>query len=262
MPRPYHRVVAIEHDAKPTIEALEAERRRLQELERNLAAERDRIQAAAAQEIARLHEQLRDAADRAGKRERELESTQRKLDRKAQGGWLAAVGLAAAKRGAEPGEDRDLADRERVLAAATAALRARESALDEKVAELVEAERRSAELLAARAAELELQAAGTRAQQLPRPVEETADEEQVEPWPEIDDRWTLLEAREAELAQAFTALEHRERELERLREDLEGEQSRRAEAQRVLLPRTPAPRSLRAVTFGEGLRSLARRRSN
>ena len=222
MPRPYHRVVAIEHDAKPTVEALEAEQRRLQELERNLAAERNRIQAAAAQEIARLHEQLRDAADRAEKHERELESTQRKLERKAQGGWLAAVGLAAAKRSVEPGKDRDLADRERAIAAATAALQARESALDDKVAELVEAERRSAELLAVRAAELEAQAAELRAGQLPLPVEETEEAEQVEPWPEIDDRLTLLEAREAELAQAFTALEHRERELERLREDLEG----------------------------------------
>ena len=120
--------MAIEHDAKPTIEALEAERRRLQELERNLAVERNRIQAAAAQEIARLHEQLRDAADRAGRRERELERAQRKVERKTQGGWLAAVGLAAARRSAETTGDRDLADRERALAAATAALQLREAA--------------------------------------------------------------------------------------------------------------------------------------
>ncbi|HWQ01293.1 MAG TPA: hypothetical protein VN449_04170 [Gaiellaceae bacterium] len=253
--------MATEHDAKPTIEALDAERRRLQELERNLAAERNRIQAAAAQEIARLHEQLRDAADRAAKRERELESTKRKLERKAQGGWLAAVGLAAAKRSVEPGEDRDLVDRERALAAVTAALQARESALDKKVADLVEAERRSAEQLAARAAELEAQAAKLHARQVPPPVEETDEAAQVEPWQQIDDRWTLLEEREAELAQAFTALEHRERELERLRDDLEAEQFRRAEDQRVLLPRTAAPGPMPAVTFSDGLRSLARRRS-
>ena len=43
-PGTYHRAVAVEPDAKPTIEALEAERRRLKELERNLAAERNRVQ--------------------------------------------------------------------------------------------------------------------------------------------------------------------------------------------------------------------------
>lgn len=261
MRRAYHRVVATEHEAKPTIQALEAERRRLQELERNLAVERNRIQAAAAQEIARLHEQLRDAADRAGRRERELERAQRKAERKAQGGWLAAVGMTAARRNAEPAGERDLAERERALAAATAALQARESALEANVAGLVEAERHSAELLAARAAELEAQAAEIQSQQPPLPVEETDDERPVEPWPGIDDRSALLEEREAELAQAFIALEHRERELERLREDLEAEQSRRAEAQRLLLPRPAAPRSSRPVTFSEGLRSLARRRS-
>src|SRR4029453_6698772 len=77
----YHRAVASEPDAKPTIEALEAERQRLKELERNLAVERNRIQEAAAREIARMQAALRDAAERAGKRERELERAQRKVER-------------------------------------------------------------------------------------------------------------------------------------------------------------------------------------
>ena len=102
-PGTYHRAVAVEPDAKPTIEALEAERRRLKELERNLAAERDRIQEAAAREIARMQAALRDAAERAGKRERELESTQRKLERKSDGRRLGVFGAAS----------RDVASRER-----------------------------------------------------------------------------------------------------------------------------------------------------
>jgi chromosome segregation ATPase len=193
----YHPVV-VEPDAMPTIEALEAERRRLKELERNLAAERDRIQESAAREIARLQAALRDAAERAGKRERELESTQRKLERKGQGRRLAVFGTTAAARDAF-GREKEIArreqqveERERLVAAAAAELEhetarlrrlgaslevsrtgveqveglaagaaeleARRADLDRQVAELVEVERRSAELLAARAAELEARA--------------------------------------------------------------------------------------------------------
>ena len=99
-------MVAVEPDAKPTIEALEAERLRLKELERNLASERDRIQEAAAREVARMQAALRDAAERAGKRERELESTQRKLERKGQGRRLALFGAPASGH---------LSDREQAL---------------------------------------------------------------------------------------------------------------------------------------------------
>lgn len=260
--------MATEADGKPTIEALEAERRRLQELGRNLAAERNRIQAAASQEISRLHDQLRDAADRAGQRERELELARRRLERKARGGKLAAFGLAAAKRSADrpkPSDDRDLADRERALAAATAALRVRESALDQKVTELVEAERRSAELLAARSAALEARASKLNVPQPAHPLEE-------EPIPgasRLDDRWTLLEAREAELAQAFTVLEHRERELEGLRDEFEAEQGRLASRERRLSDaereaplRAGKAATRQTVSFHEGLRALARRRAN
>ena len=74
--RPYHRAV----DAKPTIEALEAERLRLKELERNLARERNRVQESAAREVARMHELLRESASRASKREHELEKAQRKAE--------------------------------------------------------------------------------------------------------------------------------------------------------------------------------------
>ena len=73
----------VEPDAKPTIEALEDERKRLRELERNLAAERDRIQAAAARDIARMHEVLRDATERAQRREQELEKERKKRQRRA-----------------------------------------------------------------------------------------------------------------------------------------------------------------------------------
>ena len=91
----------MEPDAKPTIEALEAERRRLKELERNLAAERDRIQETASREIARMQAALRDAAERAGKRERELESTQRKLERRSDGRRLGVFGAASGRGGAD-----------------------------------------------------------------------------------------------------------------------------------------------------------------
>jgi chromosome segregation ATPase len=187
--------VASELDAKPTVEALEEERRRLKELERNLATERTRIQEAAAREISRMQAALKEAADRAGKREQELERTQRKLDRTGRGGRLAAFGLAARTSGHDESiaqREAQADERERALAAAaaelehetarlreleaslaasrvgveqaealaaeTAALEARNASLDEQVAELVEAERRSAELLAARAAALESRA--------------------------------------------------------------------------------------------------------
>jgi chromosome segregation ATPase len=198
----YHRAVPSELDARPTVEALEEERRRLKELERNLAAERNRVQEAATKEIARMQAALREAADRAGKRERELERTQRKLERAGRGGRLAAFGLA----GRSPDRDQAIAqrearadERERTLAAAAAELErevarlreleatlaesrtgveqaealaadaaeleVRKADLDRKVEELVEAERRSAELLAARAAELEERSADLRARQ-------------------------------------------------------------------------------------------------
>src|SRR4029077_80920 len=104
----------------------EAERQRLKELERNLAAERHRIQDAAEREIARMKGALREAAERAGKREQELERTQRKLDRAGKGGRLAAFGLAgrsAAGRDETIAQrEAKVAERERELAAAAAEL--------------------------------------------------------------------------------------------------------------------------------------------
>jgi hypothetical protein len=195
--------VAVEPDPKPTIEALEEERRRLKELERNLAAERNRVQEAAAVEISRMQAALRDAADRAGKRERELETTQRKLERRGQGRRLAFFGAAAT---VESGREQALAEREHqvhereraveaaaleleneaarlrqletslaesrkgvehaeALAAGEAELEARRAELDRQLEELVEVERRSAELLAGRAAELEAESAELRARE-------------------------------------------------------------------------------------------------
>jgi hypothetical protein len=208
-------------EAKPTIEALEDERRRLRELERNLAAERDRVQAAAAREIARMQEVLRDAADRAARREHELEIARRRLERKLAGGRLGRLG-ARRGRAIEPREDKSLDQREhalaereaslddreralteigkqataeaerlkelevglvagrrevdqaealdaraRALAARADELTAREVELEQKVDELVDAERRSNEQLAARRAELDAreQAAAELAQQ-------------------------------------------------------------------------------------------------
>jgi hypothetical protein len=208
-------------EAKPTIEALEDERRRLRELERNLAAERDRVQAAAAREFARMQEVLRDAADRAARREHELEIARRRLERKLAGGRLGRLG-ARRGRAIEPREDKSLDQREhalaereaslddreralteigkqataeaerlkelevglvagrrevdqaealdaraRALAARADELTAREVELEQKVDELVDAERRSNEQLAARRAELDAreQAAAELAQQ-------------------------------------------------------------------------------------------------
>ena len=184
----------MEPDAKPTIEALEAERKRLRELERNLAAERDRIQAAAARDIASMHEVLRDATERAQRREQELEKERKKLERKLEGGRLRR-GKAAPVDLPDAGDlerrERELAEREaRLVAAASAAqaeanrllaaslevadrevaesealtqraaeLSSREDDLDRKLTELVAAEQRSFELVAARRAELAAQAA-------------------------------------------------------------------------------------------------------
>ena len=184
----------MEPDAKPTIEALEAERKRLRELERNLAAERDRIQAAAARDIASMHEVLRDATERARRREQELEKERKKLERKLEGGRLRR-GKAAPVDLPDAGDlerrERELAEREaRLVAAASAAqaeadrlleaslevvdrevaesealtqraaeLSSREDDLDRKLTELVAAEQRSFELVAARRAELAAQAA-------------------------------------------------------------------------------------------------------
>src|SRR4029078_170818 len=86
----------------------------------NLASERDRIQEAAAREVARMQAALRDAAERAGKGERELESTQRKLERKGQGRRLPVFGAPAS---------RDLSDREQALARREAEVGEREQAL-------------------------------------------------------------------------------------------------------------------------------------
>jgi uncharacterized protein (DUF3084 family) len=379
--------VASELDAKPTVEALEEERRRLKELERNLAAERNRIQDAAAREISRMQAALREAADRAGKREQELERTQRKLDRAGRGGRLAAFGLAARTSGDESIAQREARadERERALAVAsaelereaarlreleaslaasrvgveqaealaaeTAALEGRNAALDQQVAELVEAERRSAELLAARAAalesraqdldarsaELEAEAAELRerreaieAERLGNPgpervvaatvvaadlrieherleakaktlqeaeqrlamaraeaaareeallsaeaaaaaaqavldarAAEVADHERQAA--ELDDRATVLAARETEIRESAAGIDRRERELAGLRKELESEQQRLAERARKLTEaerRAPVRRlSAAPMTFGEGIRALSRRSS-
>ena len=241
----YHRVVAVEPDAKPTIEALEAERLRLKELERNLASERDRIQEAAAREVARMQAALRDAAERAGKRERELESTQRKLERKGQGRRLAVFGASAsrdlsdreqalARREAEVGEreqaleataveleqeearlreleaslaeSREGLEHAEVLAARGAEIETRRVELDRQVAELVEVERRSADALAARAAELERRAAELDAREVELEErsqtlaerEQAAQQPEPEPEPEPEEEPTEVEEEEEE----------------------------------------------------------------
>ncbi len=191
--------MAAEFDPKPTIEALEAERHRLKDLEHNLAAERDRIQATAGREIALMQQALRDAAARAQRREHELETARRRLERKLEGGRLARLAGARERRGPATDErdldrrERDLAERELRLTAAAAAAQAeasrlrelekrlsgagqeveegealarraaelalREDELDRKLTELVDAERKSFERLDARRAELDAQAA-------------------------------------------------------------------------------------------------------
>ena len=221
----------VEPDAKPTIEALEDERKRLRELERNLAAERDRIQAAAARDIARMHEVLRDATERAQRREQELEKERKKLERKIEGGRLwrgkatraqAPVDLSDA--GELERRERELAEREARLVAAAAAAQAeadrlreleaglgvadrdvaeaealaqraaelasREDELEGKLTDLVDAERRSFELLAARRVELDAQAA-----ELDRMRGEIGAGED----PKLDERQAALDEREAEL---------------------------------------------------------------
>ncbi len=130
-------------DAKPTIEALENERRRLQELERNLAAERRRVQDTAAREIARMQTVLREAAERAASRERELDATRRKLERKLEGGRIGRLS-GFRERSAEAEEARSFDRRERLLVeqadALVAAQHENEAALARRAAELTERE--------------------------------------------------------------------------------------------------------------------------
>ena len=142
----------VEPDAKPTIEALEDERKRLRELERNLAAERDRIQAAAARDIARMHEVLRDATERAQRREQELEKERKKLERKIEGGRLrrgratqAQAPVEASDAGELERRERELAEREARLVAAAAAAQAEADRLRELEAGLGVADRDVAE---------------------------------------------------------------------------------------------------------------------
>ena len=149
----------VEPDAKPTIEALEAERKRLRELERNLAAERDRIQSAAARDIASMHEVLRDATERAQRREQELEKERKKLERKLEGGRLRR-GKAAPVDLPDAGDlerrERELAEREARLVAAAAAAQAETDRLRALAASLGVGGREVAEseALTRRAAEL------------------------------------------------------------------------------------------------------------
>lgn len=142
--------MATDPEAKPTPEALEEERRRLKELERNLGAERDRIQAAAGREIAKLQHALRDAAERAARRERELESARRRLERSREGGRL---GRLVGRRDREPQSAAPTSAERRELVLS-------EAELERKVDELVQVERRSVEQLAARAAVLADREAG------------------------------------------------------------------------------------------------------
>jgi len=75
----------------------------------------------------------------------------------------------------------------------------------------------------------------------------------------------VLDAREAELAETIAALEQRERDLARLREELEAERGRLAARSRRLaeaerrVPVRPAYQA-QVVGFSEGLRELARKR--
>src|SRR5205085_12041586 len=83
--RAYHPGVAPDTDAKPPIEDLEAEHARLKQLERRLVAERERVRAETALELADLKEALREAANRAALRERELAAVQERFERRLEG---------------------------------------------------------------------------------------------------------------------------------------------------------------------------------
>jgi chromosome segregation ATPase len=211
-------------DAKPTIEALENERRRLQELERNLAAERRRVQDTAAREIARMQTVLREAAERAAGRERELDATRKKLERKLEGGRIGRL-AGFRERSAEAKEARSFDRRERLLAEQAEAmavrtdeLRAREAELEQKLEQLVDAERLSFEQLAERAAGVgahEQALIGERGPvddgqqaELQRQVETLADRQT-----EIEENEAVLARRTAELTEHEAALERRELEL-------------------------------------------------
>jgi hypothetical protein len=124
-------------DAKPTVEALEEERRRLKELERNLAAERDRVQAAAAEEIGQLQRALKEAAERAARREGELEAARKRLERKLQRGRLGRLARRVHARGQS--SELSQVEREEALAEREAHLDERERTL-RGLAELATAE--------------------------------------------------------------------------------------------------------------------------
>jgi hypothetical protein len=239
--------VAADFDPKPTIEALEEERRRLKELERNLAAERDRIQANAGREIALMQEALRDAAERAKRREQELETARRRLDRKLEGGRLAR--LAGARERRTPAADerdldrreRELAERELRLTAAVAAAQAEASRLRELEKRLSDAGRdvEEGEALAGRTAELT-----AREDELDRKLTELVDTE----WNSFEH----LAARRAELDARAVELERREAELSERGQAPPPEPDVRAELERL---------EAKAATLEEGERKLAQSRA-
>ena len=260
-------------DAKPTIEALEAERLRLKELERNLARERNRVQESAAREVARMHAVLRESAERAGKRERELE----KAHRKAEGGRVGRLALTRGRRADARVEkdytqrERELAeralaldDRERAVSAASTEIANEASRLNELEAMLAETAREVelGESLAARAAELEAREA-----ELERKIEELVAAESESArllaarTAEIEARATETqrgrgaetERRAAELAALAAALEVRERKLEKRADEVDQERAPDAEPAAVIpVPVTPDLKAEQTAAVVEG----------
>jgi hypothetical protein len=239
--------MAADFDPKPTIEALEEERRRLKELERNLAAERDRIQANAGREIALMQQALRDAVERAQRREHELETARRRLDRKLEGGRLARLARAR-ERGTPVADERDLDRRERELAERELRLAASAAAAQAEAARLRELDERlsdagrdveEGEALAGRAAELT-----AHEDELDRKLTELVDAERKS--------FEQLSARRAELDARAVELERREAELTERGQAPAPEPDMRAELQRL---------EAKAATLEEGERKLGESRA-
>jgi exonuclease VII large subunit len=117
------------------------EREQLRRLQGSLRAERERVLAESAAEIARAQSELRQAAQHAAERERELEALQARLERKLEGRRF----FRRARR-AEPDGAQDDGAWQRVLAEREQALARHEELLKEREQELAEREQRLVQL--------------------------------------------------------------------------------------------------------------------
>lgn len=252
-------------------EEIDAELERLRTLERGLRDERERIRAAAAEEVAGLQAALRETAARAAEREREVERLKGQRERHADDG----VPRRALRRGhGEPDpaaalarvravferEREELEARARAVAATEMRQRATEAELRARAGRIAQAagaqpERHTSE---------ELQVAARRIEELERRLAEN-ERAAREPRPAIvppairespGDVPTELERLRRELVRREEAVTQREIQLAIVRRRV-GEEERRLQERLWRAGQSPGPAGGSAVSFSEGWRLLS-----